>query len=107
MERLAIVAHLKPGAEPKAQELLAAGAPFDLDGSGLERHTVYVAADEVIFVFEGHDVEWLVDAVATEPFRWETAAALDRWRGLVQGPARIARPIFDWSRTAELPAGDG
>ena len=105
MERIAIIARLKPGAEPEAARLLAGGAPFDLDQAGLERHTVYLSANEVIFVFEGHEVEWLVDAVATDPFRWEAAAALDRWRDLVEGPTRIARSAFDWSRgSSRVPA---
>jgi hypothetical protein len=104
MEKLAIIAHLKPGAEPEARRLIAAGPPFDLDQAGLLRHTVYLAADDVVFVFEGHEVEWLVDAVATDPFRWETSEALEQWRGLVDGPARIARAAFDWSRSDSQPA---
>lgn len=105
MEKLAIIAHLKPGAEPEAQRLIAAGAPFDLDQAGLLRHTVFLAADDVVFVFEGHEVEWLVDALATEPFRWETSAALEQWRGLVDEPVRIARVAFDWSRSEAQPSG--
>lgn len=97
MEKLAIIAHLKPGAESEAERLITGGPPFDLDRSGLVGHTIYLSAGDVVFVFEGHEVEWLVDAVATDPFRWETSASLDRWRGLVEGPARIARPAFDWS----------
>jgi hypothetical protein len=102
MERIAIIAHLKAGAEPEAQELVAAGPPFDPDQVGLTRHTVYLSAGDVVFVFEGHEVEWLIDGLATDPFRWEASAALEQWRGLVEGPARIARAAFDWSRS-EMP----
>jgi hypothetical protein len=48
MEKLALVARLKEGAEPKAAELLAKGAPFDPAEHGLERHTVYLSAAEVV-----------------------------------------------------------
>jgi Rad3-related DNA helicase len=106
VETIAITAHLKPGAEAEAQALIEEGPPFDLVDPGLIRHTVYLSADEVVFVFEGHEVEWVVDAIATDPFRWQTTAALDRWRRLIQGPARIARPAFDWRRDERDVAAD-
>lgn len=98
MEQIAIVARLKSGAEPRAAELIAQGPPFDPDGSGLERHTVFLAADEVFFVFEGHEVEWIVDCLVDEPFHWPLLAALDDWRPLLEGNPRIARPMFTWTR---------
>ena len=67
MEQIAIVARLKSGAEPRAAELIAAGPPFRSGHSGLEGHTVYLAADEVVFVFEGREVEWIVDGLVDEP----------------------------------------
>jgi hypothetical protein len=35
----------------------AARAPFDLDAKIFERHAVYLSNHEVVFVFEGRDVE--------------------------------------------------
>jgi hypothetical protein len=88
MEQLAIVARLKPGAEPRAAELIANGPPFDPTESGLDGHTVYLSADEVVFVFEGHEVEWIVDRLVGE--------ALERWRPLLDDQPRIARPVYVW-----------
>jgi hypothetical protein len=101
MEQIAIVARLKSGAEPRAAELIAQGPPFDPRGSGLERHTVYLSADEVLFVFEGDEVEWIVDGLVDEPFHWALLAALDEWRPLLEDNPRIARPAFSWKQ--ELP----
>jgi hypothetical protein len=98
MEQLAIVAHLKSGAEPLAAELIASGPPFDPQGSGLDRHTVYLSAEEVVFVFEAHEVEWIVDSLLDEPFHWLVTAALEKWRPLLDGQPRIARPAFSWTR---------
>jgi hypothetical protein len=98
MEQIAIVARLKSGVEPRAAELIAHGPPFDPKGSGLERHTVYLSADEVLFVFEGHEVEWIVDGLVDEPFHWPLIAALDDWRPLLEGHPRIARPAYSWNR---------
>ncbi len=96
MEQLAIVARLKSGTEPKAAELISKGPPFDPAGSGLTRHAVYLSSREVVFVFEGHEVEWIVDGMIDEPFRWLVSEALDAWRPLVEGQPRIARPAYSW-----------
>jgi hypothetical protein len=99
MERVAIIARLKPGAEPRAAELISAGPPFDPEGSGFDRHSVYLSASEVMFVFEAHEVEWLVDALIDEPFHWMLDKAIDEWRPLVDGPPRISRNLFSWERS--------
>jgi hypothetical protein len=98
MEKLAIVARLKDGAEAEAAELLTNGAPFDPEEHGFERHAVYLSAGEVVFVFEGHEVDCLVDTIVTEPFHWDVTTAFERWRELVEGPPRIARPAYVWER---------
>jgi hypothetical protein len=96
MDKVAIVARLKAGAKARAAELLAQGAPFDTDESGLERHVVYLSAGEVVFVFEGPEVESIVDSLISEPFHWPLLHAFDAWRSLVDGNPRIARPAFEW-----------
>jgi hypothetical protein len=99
VERLALIAPLKPGAETAAVELIAADPPFELELSGFERHTIYLSAGEVVFVFEGHQVEWALDALLDEPFNWTLSDAFERWRPLLDEPPRIAREQFSWSRS--------
>jgi hypothetical protein len=99
VEKLALIARLKDGAEPAAQKLVREGPPFDLAEAGLRRHTVFVSAREVVFVFEGDDVASQISAVVDEPFAWPVHDALEAWKPLVDGPPRIARPAFDWERT--------
>ena len=105
MERVAIVARLRPGAQPRAAELISAGPPFDPGGSGFERHCVYLSATEVVFVFEAHEVEWLVDALVDEPFTWMLDEAMDKWEPLVDGPPRIARDVFSWEKHGDDHVG--
>jgi hypothetical protein len=69
MERVAIVVRLKEGSGPRAAELIAAGPPFDLAATGIAHHSVYLSAGEVVFVFEGHQVEWMVDDLINDPFQ--------------------------------------
>lgn len=97
MEQIAIVARLKSGAEPRAAELIAHGPPFDPRGRGFVRHAVYLSSDEVVFVFEGTEVEWLLDRLIDDPFEWPLVDALDEWRPLVEDHPRIARSVYSWS----------
>ena len=100
MQQLAIVARLKNGAELRAAELIAKGPPFDPEDSGLERHSVYLSAGEVVFVFEGLGAEWVVDDLVDNPFHWPVEDAFDAWRPLVEGEPRIARTAYAWTREA-------
>jgi hypothetical protein len=96
MERVAIVARLKQGGEQRARELVGAGPPFDLTHTGIVRHSIYVSSSEAVFVFEGHQVEWIVDQLIDEPFHYELQRALEQWREIVDGQPRIAREQFGW-----------
>jgi hypothetical protein len=101
LERLALIVRLKPGTEMQAEQLIATGPPFDPEESGFARHNVYLSASEVVFVFEAHEVEWLVDVLTDKPFQWMVEEAFDDWRPLVEGEPRIAREKFFWERGPE------
>jgi hypothetical protein len=98
VERLVLIASLKPGAEAAAAELIAGGPPFDLERTGFERHAIYLSSGEVVFVFEGHEVEWAVDALVDAPFNWMLSDALERWRLVIEDTPRVARQRFSWER---------
>jgi hypothetical protein len=105
MERVAIVARLKPGAAERAGKLLAAGPPFDLSNTGIEGHSVFLSAGEVVFIFEGHEVEWIVDDLIDGPSRYELVRAFEDWRRIVDGPPRIAWEQFAWDGKGVATAG--
>ena len=98
MHQIAVVARLRDGMEPRAAELIREGPPFDLETAGFERHSIFLSATEVVFVFEGDEVEWLVDKLVDEPFAWDLNDAFAAWRPLVEEPPRLARPQFAWER---------
>jgi hypothetical protein len=105
MERVAIIARLKEGAEQRAAELVAAGPPYDLAETGIVRHSIYISPSEAVFVFEGHEVEWIVDELIDAPFHYELQRALHQWREIVEGQPRVARERFRWQLDeAELAA---
>jgi hypothetical protein len=101
MERIAIVARLKEGSGPRAAELIGAGPPFDLTETGIVHHSIYLSAGEVVFVFEGHEVEWMVDDLINDPFQPKLQSAFNGWRSIVDGSPRIAREQFGWEAQAK------
>ena len=105
MERLALITRLKPGSVPRAKRLIAKDPPFDLGEGGFVRHSIYLSETDVIFVFEAHEVEWLVDSLVDEPFHWTLRDALDEWRPLIEGQPHLAREEFFWEH--EQPAEEG
>ena len=105
MEQIAIVVRLKPGAEPRAAELIANGPPFDPGELGITRHSVYLAADAVVFVFEGHEVESAVDDLVEDPFRWMVNQAFDAWRPLVEGDPGSRALLMCGSHQASSSSG--
>jgi hypothetical protein len=105
MERVAIIARLKPRSERRTAELVEAGPPFELTETGIVRHSIYISASEAVFVFEGHQVEWIVDQLVDEPFQLELHRALDQWREIVDGQPRIARERFGWQLDEAEPIG--
>jgi hypothetical protein len=98
MDRLMIVARLRNDAHDEAETLLKEGAPFDPEAFGLERHAAYLTAGEVVFVFEGPEVEWIVNELIDDPV---IAAFFAPWQKLVDGPPRLAHERFYWSRADE------
>lgn len=96
MERVAIIARLKEGRESRAAELIGAGRPFDLSNTGIVRQSSYLSAGEAVFVFEGHEVEWIVDQLIDEPFHYELQRPVDQSRERVDGQPRVARERFGW-----------
>jgi hypothetical protein len=104
MERVAIVARLKQGSGPRAAQLIAGAAPFDLAELGLVSHSVYLSADEVVFIFEGHEVEGIVKELIDDLFKHEIQSARGQWRAIVDGSPRIARERIGWHADGAQPA---
>jgi hypothetical protein len=98
MKRLMIVARLRDDAHDEAEVLLREGPPFDPELHGLERHAAYLTAGEVIFVFEGPEVEWIVNDLVDDA---AVAVFFGPWEKLIDGTPRLAHERFYWSRQEE------
>jgi hypothetical protein len=92
-ERVAVVATLRPGSRERAAEIIAGGAPFGLRLAGFERHSVFLADEAVVFVFEGPDIEGLVADLVNDR---ASSAGFAVWAPLLQGTPVLAREEFHW-----------
>jgi hypothetical protein len=98
MNRLMIVARLRSDAHDEAEVLLHKGPPFDPARVGLERHAAYLTAGEVIFLFEGPEVEWVVNELVDDPV---ISSYFEPWQKLIEGTPRLAHERYYWSHAEE------
>jgi hypothetical protein len=92
-ERVAVLAKLLPGSRERAAEILAEGAPYGLALAGFRRHSVFLAEETVVFVFEGPGIEGLVRELVDDPVR---SAAFSIWAPILDGTPVLAREEFYW-----------
>ena len=92
MQRIAVVATLRPGTAEQAAKLIELGPPFDPLGIGLERHMVFLAADTAIFVFEGGNPHAVLAALTRD----NGQSMLGAWESLVDGTPKIGREVYSW-----------
>lgn len=96
MQRLALVAKLKEGAGAQAAEIVRRGPPFDPGERGFDRHTVLLAGDHVIFIFEGDSAESRVRDLLGNGVG---ATALSVWAPLLAEVPQLASEAYYWRRT--------
>jgi len=92
-ERLAIVARLRPGSSERAKEILAAGPPYELSAAGFRRHSIFLAGDTAVFVFEGPGIRTLVSKLIDDP---ASSASFSAWAPLLAGTPMLAHEEFYW-----------
>jgi hypothetical protein len=81
-ERVAVVAKLRPGSRERARQILAKGAPYELGAAGFRRHSVFLAQDAAVFVFEGLGHRRAVRDLVDDPTR---SAAFSVWGPFLEG----------------------
>ncbi len=92
-ERVAVVATLKPRSRERAGAILGQGPPYGIDRAGFRRHSVFLAENAVVFLFEGPGVERLVRDLVNDPAR---SGGFGVWAPLLQGTPALAREEFYW-----------
>jgi hypothetical protein len=94
MDRVVMVASLKSEARGRARELAEQKPRFE-DAPGFDRMAVYLSESEVVFVFEGPDVDRSIRAILNDPV---SSAGLSPWLPLFDGPLHHASEVYFWER---------
>jgi hypothetical protein len=94
MNRAVVVLPLVEGMREQVAELLRDGPPFDPDEVGLERHQVFLAESEAIFLFEADDPE-AATRLLSSPGLWPAAGA---WADVLAGPPQLTDVAYSWTR---------
>ena len=98
MQRVVVTAKLQPGSHEAAAELLRAGPEYDPGEIGLVRHGVYLGSSEVVFLFEGPDVEHRLRDLLNDQ---SLAASFAAWGPLLEGTPSAAHELFYWEAAGE------
>jgi hypothetical protein len=104
VQRLAVIAKLKPDGESRATELIEKGPPFNPRDTPFDRHAVYLSGDEAVFVFEGGRLDQLLQSVIKNP---AAEGAFREWESIVEGMPSVARETYFWERGDEWPEAWG
>lgn len=99
MSRFVITARLKRGSEPKVREILRQGPPFDLANTSLERHEVFLAQDELVFLFEGPRADREAMRLLESPRVLGPASRLATY---IRGRPRMPQEVFSWERPVPI-----
>jgi hypothetical protein len=92
--RIAVIARLRTGSRKRVEQIIEQGPPFVLDEAGLERHSVFLASDSVVFVFEGQDVERVVGLLVDDP---AISATFGVWGPFLDGTPELAHERYFWA----------
>jgi hypothetical protein len=98
MQRVVVTAKLKRGSYKAAAEILRSGPPYDPGDIGLVRHGVYLSKSEVVFMFEGPDVEHELRHLVNNPV---ISASFAVWGPLLRGVPAAAHEVFYWEAVGE------
>jgi hypothetical protein len=99
MRHFVVTARLKPGSASKVLELLREGPPFDLEESGLERHMIFLADDQLVFMFEGNRAEEEAARLLDQAPVLDKAGQLGR---CIEGSPTLPQEVFSWERPPSL-----
>jgi hypothetical protein len=92
MDRVVMVARLRPDARERARELLDQKPAVE---PAFDRAAIFMSESEVIFFLEGQDVDESVRAILNDPMK---STAISPWLPLFDGPLHRVPEVYFWAR---------
>jgi hypothetical protein len=91
VERVVLIAALKPGAREQALDLLQRSAEASEQERGTQRQGVFLSDRDAVFFFEGRDAGASVRELFNDPVR---STVLSPWLPLFAGALHLAREAY-------------
>jgi hypothetical protein len=95
VERVVMIARLKPDGHDRARELIEQRQAGHYATAEFERQAIFLAPEEVIFFFEGADAARTVRRILNDPVR---STEIGHWIPLFDGPLHAAPESYYWER---------
>jgi hypothetical protein len=97
MERVVLIAPLKPGARDQAIELIERSTSGEQE-QATQRVGIFLSDREVVFFFEGHAAAAAVREFVNDPVR---SSMLSPWLPLFDGPLHVAHESYFFEHGGE------
>jgi len=97
MDRVVLVARLRPDARERARELLAEERATASSEGSVDRKAIFMSESEIVFLFEGPELEEWLRELFNDPVR---SSDLGHWLPLFDGPLHRAPEVYLWKREA-------
>jgi hypothetical protein len=91
VERVVLIAALKPGVREQALGLLQASAEASEQEPVTQRQGIFLSDQDAVFFFEGRDAVASVHELVNDPVR---STMLSAWLPLFEGPLHLAREAY-------------
>ena len=101
MDRVVMVAHLRPDARERARELLAQERASPAVEGAFDRIGIFLSESEIVFFFEGRDADESIRAIFNDPVR---SSEIGHWLPLFDGPLHRAPEAYFWERKGARPS---
>jgi hypothetical protein len=95
VERVVMIARLRPDARERAHELVEQHEAGHYASAEFERQSIFLAPEEVVFFVEGDDAARTVRRILNDPVR---STEVGHWIPLFDGPLHLAPEAFHWER---------
>jgi hypothetical protein len=95
VRRFLVTARIRRGSKDAVRAILRQGPPFQLPDTSLTRHTVFLAGDEIVFLFEGVHADEEVRRLVHQP---DVLGQASRIGAHLTGRPRFPEEVFSWER---------
>jgi hypothetical protein len=101
MDRVVLVARLRPDAREDAVKRLAQERTSPRVERAFDRKAIFLSESEIVFLFEGEEVDESLREIFNDPVR---SSEIGPWLPLFDGPLHRVPEAYFWEREGAQPS---